>query len=283
MPATHRFGPGVRESPEVFSLYFCLVDSLLVNDLDLAQGLIDELAAAPAHEPSPIAIKVYGSDMPAAEREMVERHFTFEDISCALGPMPAEAGAQAAAKLERACSMLEEMAPNTHAEMSEIVTSFVLANGTKGANGYSFDGVSSLEVWGLVLINASQKKTELELCETLAHESAHCTLFSMSPRVFFVRNTDEDRFSSPLRDDQRPLDGIYHATFVLARMHHAMSEMLASGKLDAAQVEEARRLVRRSAKDYVGGRETLDEHATFTDEGRAVLAATDEYKKDAGW
>ncbi|MBL6431916.1 MAG: hypothetical protein HPM95_15385 [Alphaproteobacteria bacterium] len=59
------------------------------------------------------------------------------------------------------------------------------------------------------------------------HEAAHGTLFAMSPVEFYVFNPENERYSSPLRLDPRPLDGIYHATFVLARMHIAMRELVA--------------------------------------------------------
>ena len=71
----------------------------------------------------------------------------------------------------------------------------------------------------------------LSLLETLAHEAAHSLLFGIQISGPLVLNPDDARFASPLRVDLRPMDGVYHATFVSARMHFAMQELLASGLL----------------------------------------------------
>jgi HEXXH motif-containing protein len=40
-----------------------------------------------------------------------------------------------------------------------------------------------------------------------------------------VQNDPNERYKSPLRMNPRPMDGIYHATFVSARMYQAIHEL----------------------------------------------------------
>lgn len=54
--------------------------------------------------------------------------------------------------------------------------------------------------------------------EYLVHEVSHLHLFVMMSEDPMVLNAPHEVFDSPLRPDKRPMMGIYHATFVLARL-----------------------------------------------------------------
>ena len=51
-------------------------------------------------------------------------------------------------------------------------------------------------------------------------------------------------FSSPLRTDPRPMDGVVHATYVVARMHQTISRLLDAGVLSETDQAAARILPR---------------------------------------
>jgi HEXXH motif-containing protein len=121
------------------------------------------------------------------------------------------------------------------------------------------------------------KKTDLELAETIAHEAAHNALFALAPVDGVVENDDSERYSSPLRVDPRPMNGIYHATFVLARMCFAMREVAASPTAPAALAEEARKLSEQSARLFLDGHKIVLEHAVLTHEGREIMRNAAEY------
>lgn len=85
------------------------------------------------------------------------------------------------------------------------------------------------------------------------------------------RNSGDERYSSPLRQNPRPIDGIYHACFVATRVHLAMSRLLDSGVLTAQQTEQA---VQRRDHNGNAGRVSLgvlDEHARLTELGENIL------------
>ena len=69
-------------------------------------------------------------------------------------------------------------------------------------------------------------RSDLDMVQALAHESAHLLLFGMCADGPLLENANDDhRYSSPLRTDSRPMDGIVHATFVTARMCCALSQL----------------------------------------------------------
>ena len=56
----------------------------------------------------------------------------------------------------------------------------------------------------------------------------------------FVLNPDWERFPSPLREDPRPMDGIYHATFVVTHALCSCYVCLHQVVLDKVNAEVAR-------------------------------------------
>lgn len=71
-------------------------------------------------------------------------------------------------------------------------------------------------------------------------------------------NSPEELFPSPLRMDPRPMDGIYHATFVTTRMHRAVKGLIESGILSAAQKDIAEKDLIDNARLFASGIETVD-------------------------
>jgi len=148
----------------------------------------------------------------------------------------------------------------------------VLAVGSSEPDAWSFDGASSFLLWGAVVLNAAEGASVLATIQAVAHESAHNLLFGLSADGPLVLNGDLERYPSPLRTDARPLDGIFHATFVTARMQQAVGALRAAGALLPAERDEAESALAANAALFAQGLATLDRHAKLTPLGEAVLA-----------
>jgi len=81
-----------------------------------------------------------------------------------------------------------------------------------------------------------------------------------------VLNADTERYSAPIRPDPRPLFGIFHATFVLARMYRVLSRWAVDGGPPAV-ADAAEDALRR----FRFGLRTLSEHGKLTDRGDQVV------------
>jgi len=134
-------------------------------------------------------------------------------------------------------------------------------------------------LWGTVLVNAEAHKTTLQLVQTLAHENSHMHLFAAALDSPLVLNPEEERYPSPLRLDPRPMDGIYHATYVTARMHYVLSRLLASGSLSPAQIGEAELARANHVKAFAEGYEVVSSHGNLTGLGQSLLAGAYEYMR----
>jgi HEXXH motif-containing protein len=137
-------------------------------------------------------------------------------------------------------------------------------------------------LWGALFLNAGMHPDRVSMAEGLTHEAAHGLLFGYTLGAPLVDNDASERFASPLREDPRPMDGIVHATYVLARMHYCIERLLASQILSAAERDrlEAAKLRRRA--DYLQGMEIVSAHARFTAVGRALFEGAQTYMTAAG-
>ena len=108
-------------------------------------------------------------------------------------------------------------------------------------------------------------------------EHAHSLLFALSPSEGVVENLEDELFASPLRADARPLEGIFHATFVLARMVHAVSLIRASGRLSDNEERTAASLQAEYEGLFFDGHKTVREHGRLTPQGTLAMNAAEQY------
>jgi HEXXH motif-containing protein len=137
-------------------------------------------------------------------------------------------------------------------------------------------------LWGAILINANNRKDKVGMVQMLAHESAHNLLFGLCPDQPLVNNDPAERYSSPLRNDPRPIEGIYHATFVCARMHRAVRNIARSGSISRGQKAQVEKSMERNARAFASGMKTLDNHAVFTEPARAIIESARAYMTGEG-
>lgn len=271
---------GRRMPPNTFAIYYELVPALLEGRLDEARALFAELAR---QRPVEATLRMLALGEPAmADREERylrlmndDRAYTYEFLS----PSAADL---AAFKRQFASVMdlLQQAVPELVAELQALISELVLVVGPKDAKVH-FDGGSSYQLWGALFLNAVRHTTRIDVIDSLAHESAHSRLFGLCTEEAPVTNSDDELHPSPLRVERRPMDGVYHATFVSARMHWAMSRLIASGLLS----EEERALAVKARDDdkrnFDKGYDTVAAHARLTNTGRIALDAALDYMRSA--
>ena len=89
-------------------------------------------------------------------------------------------------------------------------------------------GGSSLFLPGVMVVNVQHCNTEANTLATLVHEAAHVRLNSLCSHEPLSINAPDARYSSPLRSDGRPMEGVIHATFVCATIVDLFSRIAAS-------------------------------------------------------
>jgi len=268
-----RTASGERLPPALFGHYFFLVDAIENGTLEQVRCALQTILQHAAGAPAPhLRIRPFNRNGFSDEEETeLRRQFVSESLlNEQIAHLDEGSEHETLAQFQSALDILQQHAPGTFGEIETLACEFVPALGS-AVNGMAFDGCSSLERWGTILVNAKTSRTDLELSEAISHESAHNALFAMAPVSFHVKNDAQELYKSPLRLDPRPMSGIYHATFVLARMCFAMREVAESPTAGSALREEALALAKASAKLFTDGYSVLEKHARYTTEGRAIM------------
>jgi hypothetical protein len=268
--------------PQAFGLYCDLVVALEVGELSEARAALRGLFDTPA---APPALRVLDLEDPRthAEADRTRRMIDTDPTApfALLPPDPALAG-PFRARLSAAFALLERGDAELAGELRALLREIVLAVGPDDGSSLVFDGASSFMLWGCIVLNAASHHTRLALVEALAHEGGHNLLFGLGADGALLSGGGDERYASPLRTDARPLDGIYHATFVCARMHRALAQLLAAGALDAGEEAEARARLGVHAEAFAKGFEVVCRHAQLTPMGAAALDGARTYMDAAG-
>ncbi|RYE56838.1 MAG: HEXXH motif domain-containing protein, partial [Hyphomicrobiales bacterium] len=269
-PVVALMDAGANFPSDTFADYYDFVEAIDDETYDDARAAYNRLCAA---KPGVVDLSVVSLGDPAlCERALRYKRMMNADPSLELGFVepPNDLAAAFQERLERGWKLLDAGLPELSAEIRGTIREVVIA-GSDPTKKYQFDGGSHYRLWGALFLNCQYHPDDIAICEVLAHESAHSLLFGFCTHEPLVLNDEEDLYASPLRVDPRPMDGIYHATFVSARMHWAMTKLASSGVLDAQQQEQARAAAAADAVNFDAGYGVVAEHGVLTPIGKALM------------
>jgi hypothetical protein len=262
---------GGNYPPSTFGLYYEITSALIDGELDLAMSMFEELLIEAEYVSPEVEVITLGQ---LSKKSNIARYQRLMDtdptIPFHIESLPDDIEAQSIHHFRSSLNRFKKALPELANEFEGLVRSLILVKGDSHTD-YQFAGGSSYMLWGALFINAEIHPTEIAAIEAFAHESAHSLLFGFSIDEPLVLNNDDELYSSPLRYDPRPMDGIYHATFVSARMYWAMTELLASGELSNDEIAFVKEAQKRDRDNFYSGYSTVSEHARLTDTGRAIM------------
>ncbi|MDP3546790.1 MAG: HEXXH motif-containing putative peptide modification protein [Phreatobacter sp.] len=268
-------GPAQRPSARAFASYFDLLEAVIADDPDSAREALRRVHATLAQPPGPFLRN--WDDLDPDEASLFDRQINADPTTrVSLAAPTPEAFRRSENGLWAALELFGAAAPEIAAEIRELVGEIVLVVGDVNDDG-RFDGATAFANWGALFLNAEEHADRMEALDGLAHESAHALLFGHTLGHPLVENPPEERHASPLRADPRPLDGIFHATFVTARMHYAHSRVMVSGLLDDEEAGRARASLERCRSAFADGHATLLRHARMTPVGATLMAEAAAY------
>ena len=183
---------------------------------------------------------------------------------------PQREARQFKANLSAALGILAASAPDLYAEFQTLIRDIILVV-PDGSCDDEFEGGTCFKLWGALFLNAESEATPLQLAITLAHEEGHAVLFGACREEMLVENSDEERFWSPIRQAERPLEGIFHATFVSARMAVTIREIQRNSALSPADRKIVDQELKQALSIYEEGARIVAENARFTETGQAVF------------
>ncbi|WP_406646040.1 HEXXH motif-containing putative peptide modification protein [Aliisedimentitalea scapharcae] len=159
-------------------------------------------------------------------------------------------------------------------EFDTLVSTILVAQ--PQSNAGRFGGASAFAAWGSILVNPIGRADPLPLMLTLIHESSHLKLFYAYLDDEITLNDPDERYGSPLRQEGRPMNGVYHAAFVLARMVAFLQDLIRSDAPLDGLGPDARVALQTEATQAITGFQTahavIEQHAVLTQRGKEIMA-----------
>lgn len=267
---------GKRYPCSTFGMYADIVLAICNGEYDAALDVLEELAL---EEPIDQPRRVLSLDDPQHRKNVarfIRSMSSDPNMKFSMAPPPEALAREFMQRFNAGHRLMLLAIPDLASEFDALVNDVIMVIGDEKAD-YQFDGGSSYFLWGALFLNASSHKTEIAMVEVMAHESAHMLLYGCAAEEALVSNSDDELFPSPLRRDLRPMDGIYHATFVSARMHWAMDQLIKSRLLDHSALAEAERARADDLKNFWSGYEVVARHGKLTKTGTSVMQSALDY------
>ena len=278
---TSRLRNSSRETPHLYALHFTLIEALQAVRLDEAAEIVQRIVGSDEATSSVVFARLCSAELPWNVGDVARCFANEQDSMFEYVEPDRRLADQTLARLRRSLELVSRFAPDVAAEFRELVTTVIVARGVAAKAGtqsdVEFGSVTALRAFGAILFNADCSVPELDLATALIHEQAHTVLFALSPNEGVVRNPDSERYTSPLRPDPRPLEGIFHQVFVLARMVHGMQLALDSKVLSAMQQTAANEFISANVPRYFDGQAVVRQHALLTGEGEFALQSADDF------
>ncbi|MBD2801446.1 hypothetical protein ID854_13505 [Xenorhabdus sp. M] len=122
--------------------------------------------------------------------------------------------------VEKSLNRMKEVDRDLFDELNSLITDIIIVNSP------TMNAGSSLNTFGIIRMSQlRENQIWTRYFENLAHEAGHNhlnMLFFIDP---IILNEDSGTYKSPLRREARPLSGIYHAMFVLARTMRILKKL----------------------------------------------------------
>ena len=262
--------------PAVFGLYTDLVEALFRNDSTALGSLGRQLLDINPSGAGTRIVALTDQDLGAHQAERYARLID-DDPNRPYGIRPlVHRYGEAYVSVSSALTLLDEGVPELAKEIRALVREIVLVSDTKTNEPRSFDGASTFYLWGAVFLNVGDA-TRLQLAQQIAHEAAHLLLFGLMVGQPVTENDSEERFISPLRQDPRPMEGVVHAAYVLARMSYVLERLLESERLLPAEQREAQELLALHRKRFFDTLPVVMRHARFKPKAQTIFHGAIEY------
>ncbi|MEO1305788.1 MAG: HEXXH motif-containing putative peptide modification protein [Pseudomonadota bacterium] len=257
-------------SPLGFGAFYDCIHALQTDNFTTANSLFNEIIDAAPASARPRITQLGEDYSPAAARRFQSFFKSEQTDASGFAPCSPQDARRFSNALTIAMDSLAKHCPDLFQEFEAIVREVVLV-APDGSSQDEFEGGTSFKLWGALFLNAQSEATPLELAITLAHEQGHAVLFGMCKDQMLVENSDDERYWSAIRQAKRPLEGIFHATFVSARMAYAAREIRSGSALNRRDRDTAKQAIEQALEIYHDGVPTLAKHARFTSTGHLVF------------
>lgn len=268
-------------SPWVFLGYYAIGSQLLNQHEEPLSTLPLELIQAEIERCDPAGSVIPFGDprrAPAKLWQLMLEHFQQGgDFVSDLEPPDAEITTHTQQAIGDARQLIQQVDPELLQLMDQLQRLVILGHPGEQSRqrGENFGGATCFFFRGACVLNTSHRDGVVTMTEQLVHEYAHAELFVLGQDEPLCLNTDEERHSISIRSDPRPMNGILHSLWVVARVTELIKRILATDLRPYPDHDSLQKGYRKSlARNLDFGRSSLQavhHHARLTPLGEAIV------------
>lgn len=169
-------------------------------------------------------------------------------------------------QIERAKYLLGKTWPEAKTQIDQFVTEILLFEGEgifNGTSGWSY---------GTLFLTHKPGMNAIDMIDNLLHEEGHLVLMTKQAFGKMIVNEEATVFS-PIRKEQRWLNGVLHAIYVCSKVSEGMARLeKIESELTTDEKERAIFLYKRNLDIYKESLKNLDEVAEYTEIGEYFMS-----------
>lgn len=171
--------------------------------------------------------------------------------------------------LSQALDWMQESDPAIHEEFKVYVSHIKLYAGKV------LESSTSARFFGSIYLRTPypNENAPFFYFRNIVHELSHLHLYALAKDDVLVLNEERELFCSPLRADKRPMIGVFHAVFVLARMVRAFRKYLTLFPEDNSIAES---MLKTNRECFLKGLDTINTNAKLTKKGEEIFNTLEE-------
>ncbi len=260
-----------RQHPRVFAHYYEMVFAIGEGRQDDAGAHLDVILEQ-SRQPVSFSIDAYSQETLGPDYELFPRLLFAEKAGAnPMTPPPPALFRESTQNLEDALEIVERVDPVIFDQIRALFSKIYITCGASNSGDMAYAGATSFMVWGATFLNANEYASQWKAVQFLVHEATHALLFALCSTEPVVTNPPDELFKSPLRSDLRPMDGIFHATLVCARITWFNRKWLENCELDPAGMDHMEVYTNLHAQACLDGIDVVKRHGVLTDSGRRLL------------
>ncbi|SHH16861.1 HEXXH motif-containing protein [Cognatiyoonia sediminum] len=271
-------GPGDFPSASIFAANSALIEAALSNaasQFDDRLEQLERISATTGGAPQSLNVIAF-SDIALDPDELVLLQRAYADdvgLTVSLVAPSEEEVSQATAQIQDALDLIGSSSMPWKQEILALAPQIYLASPSAVATR-TFGGAAVFDAFGSVLMNPDQFESTEQIALSLVHETSHLQMFLFHLDDPVVLNDEKAAYSSPLRQQPRPMEGIFHAMWVSARMVAAGIDILDgnSSKLDREKLQS---IIDDSANAYRDCAVTVSKEGKLSLLGEELFASAD--------
>ncbi len=268
-------------SPDVFSLYFWIRD--IVRDKSCAHSLrsiiqdVDKLPMSVKNEQNRgirnterlgISVDLASGDsgeLRSLDRGAAQVQKMSRAVAVALCPL-LEPDAESLSRVKAGVLLMKSVWPEAYDEFAVVVHRLIMYH------GHAVIGFTDFRYHGSIFFKHEwlmKRGSEVDIAEDLIHEAAHVRLNATMALTPLFTNDFREIYRTPLREDLRPMYGVFHQMFVLLRVAELYR------RLDSTSLGlQDHFRIRRS--QFVSALEVVKQNAALTPSGRMLLGSIEQ-------